>query len=76
VLEVIVPDEAVDEADPATLTHWFFEDGALVTAGDLICELLIGKASVEVRAPASGRLKILVPVDSLIGKSGRLAEIG
>jgi pyruvate/2-oxoglutarate dehydrogenase complex dihydrolipoamide acyltransferase (E2) component len=75
-VDVVVPEEAADESNPASVTHWFFEDGATVNDGDLICELMVEKVAIEVRAPSSGRLKILVPVDSLVVRHDRLAEIG
>ena len=74
-VDVVVPEEVADESNPASVTHWFFEDGATVKDGDLICELMVEKVSIEVRAPSSGQLKILVPVESLVGKNDRLAEI-
>jgi len=33
------------------------------------------KAALEVRAPTAGRLRILIPADTVIGKSATLAVI-
>jgi pyruvate/2-oxoglutarate dehydrogenase complex dihydrolipoamide acyltransferase (E2) component len=72
---VALPEDAWDGTDEAAVTNWFFDDGALVSEGDLICEITVVKAALEVRAPTAGRLKILIPADSVIGKGATLAEI-
>jgi pyruvate/2-oxoglutarate dehydrogenase complex dihydrolipoamide acyltransferase (E2) component len=72
---VVLAEEAWDGVDEAALTNWFFDDGDRVSEGDLICEITVVKAAVEVRAPASGVLKILVPADAVVSKGERLAEI-
>jgi pyruvate/2-oxoglutarate dehydrogenase complex dihydrolipoamide acyltransferase (E2) component len=72
---VALPEDAWDGTDEAAVTNWFFDDGALVSEGDLICEITVVKAALEVRAPTAGRLKILIPADRVIGKGATLAEI-
>lgn len=42
------------------LSQWFFEDGNDVEKGDLLCELMQEKVAVEVEAPVSGKLKIII----------------
>jgi pyruvate/2-oxoglutarate dehydrogenase complex dihydrolipoamide acyltransferase (E2) component len=51
------------------LTEWLVEDGAAVTAGDLLFVLEADKSANEVEAPASGTLKILQP-------AGEVYEVG
>ena len=72
---VTLLEDAWDGTDEAALTNWFFEDGAVVSQGDLICEITVVKAALEVRAPTAGRLRILIPADTVIGKSATLAVI-
>ncbi|HKT75054.1 MAG TPA: lipoyl domain-containing protein [Steroidobacteraceae bacterium] len=59
--EVLLPklDFAMAEG---TVSEWFAQDGATVKAGAPLYALETGKAVQEVEAPASGTLKILVPV--------------
>lgn len=42
------------------LSQWFFENGVDVVKGDLICELMQEKVAVEVDAPVSGKLEIII----------------
>jgi hypothetical protein len=65
----------MEDADEAVVTHWFFDDDSEVMSGDLVGEIMVQKAVLEVRAPISGRLKILQPVDSIVRSGTRLAEI-
>lgn len=73
---VIAFDAAWEDTDEAAVTNWFFDDGAIVEEGDLVAEVMLAKAAIEVRAPASGQLRILVPVDAVVPKGAKLAEIG
>ncbi len=73
---IVLFEEAWEGTDEATVTNWFFEEGASVTEGDLIAEVMVVKAAVEVRAPASGRLTIAVPVDAVVSKGTKLGELG
>jgi pyruvate/2-oxoglutarate dehydrogenase complex dihydrolipoamide acyltransferase (E2) component len=72
---VVVLDDAWEGTDEAAVTNWFFDDGATVSEGDLIAEVMLMKAAIEVRAPTSGQLRILIPVDAVVAKGARLAEI-
>jgi len=49
---------------PAIVSQWFFENGDTVIEGDVVCELMQEKATIEVDAPAGGRLAIAAPVDA------------
>jgi len=60
-IEIKVPTlgESVTEATVAT---WFKKPGDLVAADEMVCELETDKVTVEVPAPAAGRLaEILAP---------------
>ncbi len=39
---------------------WFVADGEQVTGGDLLAEVAVDKVNVEVTAPASGTVRLLV----------------
>lgn len=62
--EVILPELG---AAPAALSVWFAETGDQVYEGDRLVEVLVGGATFDVPAPATGRLaeKRALPDDPL-----------
>jgi pyruvate/2-oxoglutarate dehydrogenase complex dihydrolipoamide acyltransferase (E2) component len=50
---ILLPDL---QAGPATLSTWFAEVGEWVFEGDRLVEVLVGGATFDVPAPATGRL--------------------
>jgi pyruvate/2-oxoglutarate dehydrogenase complex dihydrolipoamide acyltransferase (E2) component len=50
-------------------------DGAVVKEGDLIAEILVEKTTLELYAPASGKLKISVEPEIVIDKGELVATI-
>ena len=62
-------------SDDSTLARWLVEDGAMITAGQPLYELENDKATQEVEAPASGRLRILAEVGGRYSIGTVLAEI-
>jgi pyruvate dehydrogenase E2 component (dihydrolipoamide acetyltransferase) len=50
----------------AKITDWLQPEGAWVEKGDALFVLEHEKASLEIESPASGRLRILVPVDQVV----------
>jgi pyruvate/2-oxoglutarate dehydrogenase complex dihydrolipoamide acyltransferase (E2) component len=74
-IDITVPPELVDDNDEVVLLTWVYADGAIVEQGKLIAELMIAKAQLELSAPASGRLRIFAPVDSVIRKGEVIARI-
>ncbi|MCL4188390.1 MAG: 2-oxoglutarate dehydrogenase complex dihydrolipoyllysine-residue succinyltransferase [Rhodobacteraceae bacterium] len=74
-IDVRVPTlgESVTEATVAT---WFKKPGDLVAADEMLCELETDKVTVEVPAPAPGRLaEILAPEGTTVGVAALLATI-
>jgi pyruvate/2-oxoglutarate dehydrogenase complex dihydrolipoamide acyltransferase (E2) component len=51
--EILLPDL---QAGPAVLSVWFADLGELVFEGDRLVEILVGGATFDVPAPATGRL--------------------
>jgi pyruvate/2-oxoglutarate dehydrogenase complex dihydrolipoamide acyltransferase (E2) component len=62
-------------SDDSTLARWLVEDGATVTAGQPLYELENDKATQEVEAPASGKVRILAAVGTAYPVGTLLAEI-
>jgi 2-oxoglutarate dehydrogenase E2 component (dihydrolipoamide succinyltransferase) len=74
-IDVRVPTlgESVTEATVAT---WFKKPGDAVAADEMLCELETDKVTVEVPAPAAGRLaEIIAPEGSTVGVAALLATI-
>ena len=71
VTEIRVP----DEIDEGAVGNWYFDDGARVRVDDLICEVMVEKATNEVRAPVAGTLRIRALSDSVVHKGETLAVI-
>jgi len=73
--EVRVPTlgESVSEATVAT---WFRKPGDRIAADDMLCELETDKVTVEVHAPAAGKLvEIVAPEGTTVGVNALLAQI-
>lgn len=62
-------------SDDSTLARWLVEDGAVITAGQPLYELENDKATQEVEAPATGRLRIMAEVGVTYSVGTVLAEI-
>ncbi|MEP7246827.1 MAG: lipoyl domain-containing protein [Gammaproteobacteria bacterium] len=55
--EITVAVETVPEGREAVLVTWLFENGAIVSAGEPVAEIMLEKATIEIVAPQSGRLR-------------------
>lgn len=58
-----------------TLARWLKEDGAFVIAGEAICEMETDKASMEIAAWTSGRLRHLAKVGDVVTDGDAFARI-
>lgn len=45
---------------------WSYADGAVVEEGDVLLEIAVEKAQLEVKSPATGKLRILAVPDTII----------
>jgi pyruvate/2-oxoglutarate dehydrogenase complex dihydrolipoamide acyltransferase (E2) component len=70
---VTIPTDLWEEDTEAVITTWLVGDGGTVSEGQLIAEIMVEKVQHEVRAPASGTIKITQPAEAVVGKG---AEIG
>jgi len=72
--EVKLPPLGEDAPDEATVSFFFVEVGAQVKEGDDFCEMVTDKATFNVPAPVSGRVKkIVAKEDDLVRVGGTLA---
>lgn len=53
---VILPELGTGPDEPIIVSYWFAERGDEVWEGDRLVEVLVGPATFDVSAPASGRL--------------------
>lgn len=63
------------ELQTGRIARWLVEDGATVTAGQVIFEIDNDKAAVEVEAPAPGRLHHLAPEGAEVDVGAEVARI-
>ncbi|MCK9506658.1 MAG: lipoyl domain-containing protein [Porticoccaceae bacterium] len=60
-VDIQVPLELWDDAEKTgSIVIWLYKDGAKVTEGEVIAEMLFEKATFELVAPATGTLHIAV----------------
>jgi len=73
--DIVVPADLWDTEDEGVLFLWVYPDGSVIEKGKLIAEITVEKAQLELTAPASGRLKILVAPETIIKKGQVLGTI-
>ena len=61
--------------EEAVLVGWLAQDGAAVSEGAVIAEVMVDKVTIDVAAPASGRLAIVTPVDTRVHPGDVIAKI-
>ena len=74
-MDIVVPPDLWDTDDEGVILTWVYADGATVQKGKLITELMVEKAQLELVAPASGRLRILAPPDSVVKRGQVIGRI-
>lgn len=70
-----IPESAWEGDAEGVVTQWFYADGALVKQGELIGDYIVEKTQLEIYAPASGRLRILKPIDARFTKGDVIARV-
>ena len=73
--DITVPEDLWETDDEGVIFAWVYADGALVQQGRLIVELTVEKAQLELNAPASGRLRILAPAETVVRKGTVIGRI-
>lgn len=59
----------------AVLTAWYFDDGDMVEAGDVLAEIMLEKTQMEIEAPQGGVLRHRKTVEEAIKKGDLIAII-
>jgi pyruvate/2-oxoglutarate dehydrogenase complex dihydrolipoamide acyltransferase (E2) component len=73
--DVVVPRDLWEDDKQAVITTWLARDGAQVRAGDLLAEIMVEKAQLEIRAAQAGRLTVLRKVDDVVSKGDAIARV-
>lgn len=74
-IDVTVPEHFWDDDSEGVVSAWLFVDGERVDAGAPLAEIMYEKASMELLAPASGVLRIVVPAETAIKRGQIIATI-
>ncbi|AHB47358.1 biotin attachment protein [Hyphomicrobium nitrativorans NL23] len=74
-VDVTIPTDLWEEDTEAAITSWLVSDGAVVSEGQLIAEIMVEKVQYEIKAPASGAIKIGLPVEGVAAKGSTIATI-
>ena len=78
-IDVTVEPGAWSETEPGTealLDRWLVEDGAAVEAGQPLAEVVLVKATLEIVAPAAGRLVHRVKQGDTLAQGVPIASVG
>ena len=74
--DITVPEGLWTEEDKSgSIVVWLYQDGAQVSEGDVVAELMVEKVTFEIEAPASGTLRIAVEPEVPVQMGARLATI-
>lgn len=72
--DIVIADNLWDEGE-AAISAWLYADGDRVAAGTIVAELMVEKSTMEVIAPAAGRLRILVAAEEPVAKGQIVARL-
>ena len=73
--EILVPDGIAEDDSEIVVANWVVADGEHVDKGDLICELMVTKVTVEVPAPATGTLEQRASEEDIVAAGAVLGVI-
>lgn len=73
--DIIIPSNLWDGDEESVITAWLASEGAQVTEGALIAEIMTAKVQHEITAPASGTLHITKDQDEVVGKGDVIGAI-
>jgi pyruvate dehydrogenase E2 component (dihydrolipoamide acetyltransferase) len=72
--EIVMPKSSMTMTE-GELTKWLLPDGDAVSEGDVVAEILTDKVEMEVEAPSSGTLSILVGEGSTVAVGTPIAVV-
>ena len=72
---ITIPSDRWEGDEETVITSWFASEGASVSKGALIAEIMTAKTQYEIHAPAPGRLHIIHDVDAVVAKGAVIGEV-
>jgi pyruvate/2-oxoglutarate dehydrogenase complex dihydrolipoamide acyltransferase (E2) component len=72
--DIVIAENLWEEGE-AAISAWLYQDGDRVAAGAIVAELMVEKSTMEIIAPASGTLRILVAAEEPVAKGQIVARI-
>ena len=73
--DVTVPADLWEDDEETVITNWLANNGDAVAEGALLAEIMTGKVQFEIRAPASGTLRIAQAAESVVAKGAVIGTI-
>ncbi len=73
-IDIVIANNLWDEGE-AAISAWLYADGDRVAAGAIVAELMVEKSTLEIIAPATGILRILVAAEEPVAKGQIVARI-
>lgn len=73
--QISIPEDLWEEDTEAVITSWLVSEGASVSKGTLIAEVMCEKVQYEIEAPAAGVIKILKEVDEIVSKGDVIGTV-
>lgn len=73
--DVVIPPDLWEEDQEGVITNWMVSDGAQVTQGQLLVEVMAVKVQYEVTAPGDGRIEQLKQTDDVVALGDRIAVL-
>jgi len=67
--------EGVDTAVEALVDKWLVREGEAVQAGQPLANVVLVKSSLDITAPAGGRIQILVPAGGTFARGQPIATL-
>jgi len=64
-----------EEDVEGVIVGWLYNDGAEVQEGKPVAEVMVEKIQSDVFAPATGKLNILEPADSVVSKGQVIGKV-
>ena len=74
-VDILVPADLWGDSTEGVVVTWIYQNGAIVTEGKPIAEIMVEKAQLEITAPASGKLTILAAPETVIGRDQVIGRI-
>lgn len=75
--DILIPDDLWEgDPDEAVIATWLYADGAQVSSGSVVAQLMVEKAQLDLPAPASGQLHILAAAETVVHRGTCVARVG